>query len=110
MDDQAGLDVTEDKSTVLTCAEILHARVMPPLSPRTPEHFVSTGSEATTHEDDGSTFERVAHLIQVALPPTDEPAPDPMQVTPPPMFLATTTPTARGHTERAAADGRCAGR
>jgi len=74
----AGLDVTADNFSVLTCAEFLvRPRISPPPSPCTPDHFsVNDTTETSAMDLDlderaGDSVERVAHLVQVSL--HDEP-------------------------------------
>uniref|UniRef100_A0A7S2W0S9 F-box domain-containing protein n=1 Tax=Rhizochromulina marina TaxID=1034831 RepID=A0A7S2W0S9_9STRA len=65
----AGLDVTSDCRSVLTCAEFLSKPTMPPLSPCTPETFSASG-ELAVEPEEARQLPRVAHLIQVSLVPT----------------------------------------
>mmetsp|Transcript_93806 Transcript_93806/g.268540 ORF Transcript_93806/g.268540 Transcript_93806/m.268540 type:complete len:328 (+) Transcript_93806:1532-2515(+) len=75
----AGLDVTSDNKSVLTCAEFwVKPAASPPPSPRTPamiSDFVGGGpaeggdvqAEEEDEEMEKQGFERVAHLIRVSL-------------------------------------------
>ena len=75
----AGLDVTSDNKSVLTCAEFwVKPTSSPPPSPRTPamiSDFVGGGpaeggdvqAEKEDEEMEKQGFERVAHLIRVSL-------------------------------------------
>jgi len=76
----AGLDVTSDCRSVLTCAEFLTKPTMPPLSPCTPENF-STSDEMPVEPEEDRQAPRVAHLIEVSLvpSPTKHDAVDKMQ-------------------------------